>query len=114
MPYGYSITRDPKKEVPFEELEKIGHYQVAQDTAVLDNPGACYSIGPLDICFTVDVTAEEIDLTVKFAGASIGTAVLNLAHPSFTIGGSAAIVRANVTVTADFKAKQLDSSGSYG
>ncbi|MBL0913821.1 MAG: hypothetical protein IBJ09_15755 [Bacteroidia bacterium] len=66
------------------------------------------SFGPLTITYNIDLSIPQISGNATIYGVSIGSILINPQHPSVTLGGSVGIAKAEVTLTADFSAKQLD------
>jgi hypothetical protein len=108
----FSVEIHAKRAVPIDELQRAGNYFLVEEAVHKVQPGACWSVGPLDICFTLDVPNESVSVTISFLNQRIATATLNAAHTSFSTGVSLAVWKFNVTVTADFHQKHLTAAGT--
>ena len=66
-----------------------------------------FSVGPLEIEYSVDTQNLEISVEVDLAGVQIGSGTLSASNPSLTLGGGVAGFKAEVTLTASFNQKQV-------
>jgi len=85
------------KHIPDNKLEK----------AALMTFCNSFSIGPVKVDYCLDLSVPEVRVEVYLLGVRIGGGTLNPSNPSVTIGGSVAGFKAEVTLTADFSAKQI-------
>lgn len=70
---------------------------------------ACWSFGPLEVC--AEYSNGGIDFEVKLAGQRIGGGRLDSNNATFSVGVDLGLVKAGVTLTADFNARQLVAAG---
>ncbi len=86
----------------------LAHIQDAQlDAAALEQFCNSLTLGPLKIEYCVDLSIPQITVNVYLAGIRIGGGTINPSNPSITIGGGALGFKAEVTLSADFNARQV-------
>lgn len=90
------------------KADALAHIEDGQlDAHALEQFCNSFSVGPVKINYCVDLSVPQITVDVSLAGVRIGGGVINAQNPSITIGGGAAGFKAEVTLTADFGAKQI-------
>ncbi len=90
----------------------MSNYQLtAADAANLaNNISGSKSFGPLTINYDLDLSIPQLTVNASIYGTSIGHVVINKDNPSATLGGSVGIAKAEVGLTANFDAQELDYS----
>ncbi|MDI1256336.1 MAG: hypothetical protein PSV16_09555 [Flavobacterium sp.] len=68
------------------------------------------SFGPLTVNYNIDLSIPQISVSATLYGVSIGSAVINRQDPSVTLGGNVGFAKAELTLTANFDANELDYS----
>ncbi len=83
----------------------------AQAAAQLGNMlGGSKSFGPLTVTYDLDISVPQITASASLYGVSIGHVVINKDNPSATLGGDVGIAKAELELTVDFDAKEVDYS----
>jgi len=89
----------------------LGHIQDGQiDKAALAQFCNSVTIGPVKINYCIDTAVPQITIDVYVSGTRIGGGTINTSNPTITIGGSVAGFKAEVTLTANFSAKNVTYS----
>ena len=85
-----------------------GSFTTADAAKLGNQQTGSIGLGPLSVSWNIDIATPQIILDASIEGISIGHAVLNLKNPTITIGGSTGVATAEVILTADFTAKEID------
>lgn len=80
----------------------------AQAAQMGSNQSGSAKFGPLTVTWNIDLTIPRITADATLFGVSIGHVVIDPQHPTATIGGSVGFATAELILTADFTAKELD------
>jgi hypothetical protein len=66
-----------------------------------------FSVASVRLDYCLDLSVPQVSFEIYISGVRSGGGVINPQHPTITIGGSVSGFKAEVTLTADFEARQL-------